>query len=58
VWPQEKDDGSSRHSEGDNTDDETARESDDVLSQLAKQGNLAAGAFLESVPSSPASTGV
>ncbi|KAK7109423.1 bromodomain-containing protein 8-like isoform X2 [Littorina saxatilis] len=53
----EKDDASSKHSEAEFTDEDIARESDDILSHLAQQ-STAASTFTESVPSSPASVGV
>ena len=56
---QEKDDTSSKHSEAEFTDDDAARESDDILSHLASQPtSVAVTVFTESVPNSPASIGM
>nr|KAG5709429.1 hypothetical protein BaRGS_029278 [Batillaria attramentaria] len=53
----EKDDGSSKHSEAELTDDDAARESDgDVLAN--QPTSVATSVFAESVPNSPASTGI
>ncbi|XP_025096514.1 bromodomain-containing protein 8-like isoform X2 [Pomacea canaliculata] len=55
----EKDDTSSKHSEAELTDDETGRESDEVLSHHTSQStSVVMPAFSESVPDSPASVGI